>query len=70
MAARGDPSDRAVGQDDAILRLVGTARLQHLLDRRRTHGAVVGMDPSCEVPVVERFTRLETEELPAFVGHP
>ena len=52
-AARGDPSHRAIGQDDAILRLIRTASLQRVLDRRRTHGAIVGMDASGQGGVIE-----------------
>src|SRR6188768_1447726 len=69
-AARGDPSLRAIGQDDAILRLIGAAGLQRVPDRRCPHGAIGGMHAFGQALVPKRFVRREAEELPSFIRHP
>ena len=68
--ARGDPSHRAIGQDDAILDFVRTAGRQRVLDRGRARGAIVGMDASGQGGVINGFARLEAEELASFIRHP
>jgi hypothetical protein len=70
-AARDDPAHRAIGQDDAKLGFKRTEGFHRVLDRRRAHGAVVGMDATAEARHVgvemNGFAWREAEELPSFV---
>src|SRR4030095_6229494 len=69
-AARGDPADSSIRQDEAKLDLIGTAGRQRALNCGRAHGAIVGMNVSGQRGVIDGFARLEAKELPSFIRSP